>query len=127
MGDCAFAFGGHLLFSKYNSYGDGLNKIAILDPNATQFDAPIPGIKQMREILVALGCTSNGGLLPVREWCINAGAVNPATASVFASSEDGRIYRWNLAANSLDESLPLAQAIGEPYVPASVGPDGGVY
>ena len=63
----------------------------------------------------------------VREWCINTAAVNPATNSVFTPSEDGHIYRWNLATNSLAQAARLTPGIGEPYVPTVIGPDGTVY
>ena len=63
----------------------------------------------------------------VREWCINTAAVNPATNSIFTPSEDGHIYRWNLATNSLSQAVELTKGIGEPYVPTIIGPDGIVY
>jgi hypothetical protein len=63
----------------------------------------------------------------VREWCINTAAVNPATKSVFTPSEDGHVYRWDLAANCLTESATLSPGIGEPYVPTVLGPDGTIY
>jgi hypothetical protein len=127
----------YLLFTKYNNYaghpGDGINCVALLDPNAAQTD-PIPaghGLREMREIATVAGCTpDNQGLtypFATREWCINTAAVNPATHSVFAPSEDGRIYRWDLAANCLSESLALGPGLGEPYVPTVIGPDGTVY
>ncbi|HYV30482.1 MAG TPA: Ig-like domain-containing protein, partial [Candidatus Binatia bacterium] len=63
----------------------------------------------------------------VREWCINTAAVNPATRSVFAPCEDGRIYRWDLAANSVTETFALGPGVGKPYVPTVVGPEGAIY
>jgi hypothetical protein len=131
----------YLLFSKYNNYagGDGnaINRIALLDPNVTQTD-PHPsanGLSEMREVLTAIGCTpdeeyitaTNPLPFAVREWCINTAAVNPATKSVFAPSEDGHLYRWNLASNALDEVVALDPGVGEPYVPTVIGPDGTVY
>lgn len=129
----------YLLFSKYNNYatadGNGINRIALLDPNLPQTD-PHPSadrISEMREIFTAIGCTPDSGEITtntpfaVREWCINTAAVNPATKSVFAPSEDGHLYRWNLAANSLDEVVTLDPGVGEPYVPTAIGPDGTVY
>jgi hypothetical protein len=130
----------YLLFSKYNNYatfggGDGINRIALLDPNAKQVDphGSSQGLSEMREILTVMGGTPDeeryGDQFPyaVREWCINTGAVNPATKSVFAPSEDGRIYRWNVEANSISETLLLGPGIGSPYVPTAIGPDGAVY
>jgi Calx-beta domain/Bacterial Ig-like domain (group 3) len=127
----------YLLFCKYNEYpvgdGTGVNRVAILDPNATQID-PHPavlGLVEMREVLTAIGPTpdpdSAGFPNAVKEYCINAPAVNPATSSVFFDSEDGHLYRWNLLTNSLDQAITLNQGIGQPYVPTVIGPDGTVY
>ena len=130
----------YLIFSKYNNYagfgdGDGVNRIALLDPNATQID-PHPsaeGLVEMREVFTVIGATPDANALStdfpyaVREWCINTAAVNPATNSIFTPSEDGHIYRWNLATNSLSQAVTLNQGIGEPYVPTVIGPDGIVY
>jgi hypothetical protein len=129
----------YLLFCKYNNYpfadGDGVNRVALLDPNATQIDphTSAPGLVEMREVLTVIGPTPDVGAdlmtfpLAVREWCINAAAVNPSTNSVFFTSEDGRSYRWNLATNTLDQSVILNPGIGQPYVPTVIGPDGTVY
>ena len=46
---------------------------------------------------------------------------------MFFDSEDGRLYRWNLATNSLDQAVALNQGLGQPYVPSVMGPDGTVY
>jgi hypothetical protein len=130
----------YLLFTKYNNYagnadGDGINRFALLDPNATQVD-PHPTanrLLEMREVMTIIGCTpdseyySTAHPYAVREWCINAAAVNPATSSVFSPSEDGRIYRWDLAANALRETMVLGSGVGEPYVPTIIGPDGMVF
>jgi hypothetical protein len=125
----------YLLFSKYNNYynagtdGDGINKIAILDPNVAQLDphAFSAGLAEMREVLVVVGCTTDGIYPSVREWCINAAAVDPANRSVYMPSEDGRLYRWDLSLNSLSEAINLPLAIGEPYVPVTIAPDGTIY
>jgi hypothetical protein len=120
----------YLLMSKYNNYadvgGDGKNKIAILDPNATEID-PISGITAMKEVLTILGPTPNSGLPGVREWCINSAAVDPATKSVIANSEDGHVYRWDLTSNTLSQSIVLTSGIGEAYTPTAIGVDGTVY
>ena len=136
------AYGGsstYLLFCKYNDYafadGTGINRVALLDPNATQIDphSSAAGLVEMREVLTVNGPTPDPGpdhnTFPyaVKEWCINAPAVNPATKSVFFTSEDGRSYRWNLVTNGLDQAVVLTQGIGEPYVPTVIGPDGTVY
>lgn len=127
----------YLLFAKYNNYayqdGDGVNRIAILDPNATQTDphTSAPGLVEMREVLTVIGPTrddENPAIpLAVREWCINAPAIDSAHQSVLVPSEDGHIYRWNLADNSLTETLPLSNGVGQPYVPTVIGPDGTIY
>ena len=55
----------------------------------------------MREVHTVIGCTPDSGgasslyAYAVREWCINAAAVNPATKSIFVPSEDGRL-QWPL-------------------------------
>ncbi len=132
----------YLLFAKYNNYpyndgtdGDGVNRVALLDPNATQLD-PHPtavGLVEMREVLTVIAPTPDPDARPPtfpfagKEWCINAPAVNPATNSVFFTSEDGHSYRWNLATNSLSQTIALTPGILEPYVPTVIGPDGTVY
>jgi hypothetical protein len=135
----------YLLFSKYNNYssvetggtgGNGVNQIAILDPYATQTDNRndgSPPIQVMREVLTANGPTPDPGNISsatpeaVHEWCINTAAVDPATDSIFTPSEDGNVYRWNLATDTLDETINLSAGLGEAYVPTVIGPDGTVY
>jgi len=132
----------YLLFTKYNNYadggndnGDGVNRIALLDPNATEVDAHASsnGMLIMREVLTAIGPTVDAALrnssfpYAVREWCINTAAVNPATNSVYIPSEDGRMYSWNLTSNSLTQWVQLGAGIGQPYVPTVIGPDGTVF
>ncbi|MBI3411311.1 MAG: Ig-like domain repeat protein [Planctomycetes bacterium] len=129
----------YLIFAKYNHYtfgADGINKVALLDPNATEPDPSgasdgYPTV--MREVFTIIGPTPDSDQNPatypnaVREWCINTSAVNPATNSIFFDSEDGRVYRWNLATNQLSQQKALTPGIGEPYVPTVIGPDGVVY
>ena len=132
----------YLLFCKYHNYdtgggssdgGDEINTVAILDPeDETQIDwhPQAAGMVEMREVLTMIGPTANAEVVDlnsVREWCVNATAVNPATDSVSFNSEDGRTYRWNLTQNSLSECLVLTTGFGVPYVPAFIGPDGTVY
>jgi hypothetical protein len=129
----------YLLFCKYNNYafsdGNGVNRLAILDPNATQLDphSSASGLVEMREVLTLIGPTPDqdnySSTFPyaVREWCINTAAVNPATNSIFVPNEDGRLYRWNLADNSFAQEVALTAGIGAPYVPVLIGPDGTVY
>ena len=71
---------------------------------------------------------ANTVVVPVREWCINTAAVDPATGSVLVNSEDGILYRWNLATNTFTESIALqATGTAEAYTPTLIGPDGTVY
>jgi len=128
----------YLIFAKYNNYafadGDGVNRIALLDPNSTQVDphASANGLVVMREVLTMISPTpdpsSVSATFPdaVREWCINTAAVNPATNSIFTPNEDGFMYRWNLQTNSLSQALKLTKGFLEPYVPTVVGPDGSI-
>ena len=119
--------------SKYNNYvehnGAGQNMIAILDPNAPTTDnqrANTTGATIMQTVLTQLGPTPSpeGG---VYEWCDNNAVVDPATDSVLVTSEDGHLYRWNLATNTLTESITLGGGLGEAYTPTLIGPDGTVF
>jgi hypothetical protein len=132
----------YLIFSKYNNYagadgGDGVNKVAILDPYDTEVE-PHPssnGLLVMREVMTIAGVTPDPEFRPpngnfpdaVREWCINAAAVDPATHSVIVNSEDGMNYRWDLNTNTLSEVITLTPGIGEAYTPTVIGVDGTVY
>jgi Bacterial Ig-like domain (group 3)/RTX calcium-binding nonapeptide repeat (4 copies) len=124
----------YLVMTKYNNYanyGDGVNKIAILDPNTTMVD-PITGRTVMNEVLTHAGVTPDADFIAthpnaVREWCINTAVVDPATKSVLVNNEDGRFYRWDLTTNSFTESITLTAGIGEAYTPTLIGADGAVY
>jgi uncharacterized repeat protein (TIGR01451 family) len=124
----------YVLMTKYNNYagsgGDGVNKIAILDPNAAMVD-PVTGATVMKEVLTIAGVTHDDDFPnnpnAVREWCINTAVVDPFTKSVLANSEDGRLYRWDLAGNAFPEAITLTPGIGEAYTPTLIGPDGTVY
>jgi hypothetical protein len=125
----------YLLMTKYNNYaslgGDGVNKLAILDPNDTQTDART-GATVMKEILTIAGPTPDAEFIAtfpnaVREWCINTAVVDPATDSVLANSEDGKLYRWDLASNTFSQVITLTPGIGEAYTPTLIGADGMVY
>lgn len=63
----------------------------------------------------------------MREWCINTAAVDPSTKSVFANSEDGNLYRWDLTSNKFTQVVTLTGGLGEAYTPTVVGTDGTVY
>ncbi len=123
----------YLLMTKYNDYcgvgtGTGLNKIAILDPNATEPDPIFPNTLVMNEVLTHLGVTQDpdcpGGY---KEWCINTAAVDPFSESVLANSEDGNLYRWDLATNTFPQVVTLSTGIGEAYTPTAIGADGTAY
>ncbi|HEU4590039.1 MAG TPA: hypothetical protein VFS13_03950 [Steroidobacteraceae bacterium] len=122
----------YLLATKYNNYagsgtGDGLNRMALLDPAAAHTD-PISGVQTMAEVFTILGPTADadhpGG---VREWCVNTAAFDPATRSMLVNNEDGYMYRWNLETNTLSERLRFNNGLGQSYTPTAVGADGTVY
>ena len=122
----------YLLMAKYNNYlgagtGNGVNRIAVLDPNASQLD-PISGRTVMREVLTIAGVTFEAGsTTAVREWCINTAAVDPMTHSVLANSEDGYLYRWDLRTNTFTQRIRLTTGIGQAYTATAIGADGAVY
>lgn len=132
----------YLIFTKYNNYyfsgggndgGDGSNGIAILDPNDTEveYHHPEQNILVMKRALYKVGPTPDWDYptvpTAVREWCINYGAVDPATQSVIVNSSDGKFYRWYLPTNSLIEPLTLTSGIGQPYTMTVIGVDGSMY
>lgn len=124
----------YLVMTKYNDYagigGTGANRMAVLDPNDSTVD-PIAGIPVMREILTVVGPTPDWDFPAVptarREWCFNTAVVDPVTRAVFANSADGGVYRWDLATNTLSQSVGLTSGIGEAYTPTMIGPDGTLY
>jgi hypothetical protein len=129
----------YLIFTKYNNYaftedGDGINRIAILDPNATMVD-PHPssdGLLVMNVVMSIVGPTPDLDAQffypnAVKEWCINTAAVDPFTDSILANSEDGNLYRWDLRTNTFSQSINLAPPLAEAYTPTAIGPDGTVY
>jgi hypothetical protein len=122
----------YLLMTKYNNYkdigtGNGVNKIAILDPNASEADPIIPSVEVMKEVITKTGLTPDPTLPAVREWCINTAAVDPITKSILANSEDGKLYRWDLTTNRFSEKMTLSSGIAEAYTPTVIGPDGTAY
>lgn len=124
----------YLLLSKYNNYveggGDGVNKVAVLDPSATQAD-PITGTTVMREVMTRAGPTPDtehpSSPNAVREWCINSAAVDRRGHSGMVNSEDGKLYRWDFNTNTLTEAMTLTSGLGQAYTPTIIGPDGTVY
>jgi hypothetical protein len=118
----------YLVMTKYNNYfgaGAGLNRIAVLDPKASETD-PISSKPIMNEAITILGPTPDGEG-GVAEWCINTAAVDPATSSILVNSEDGILYRWSLATNSFTQRLRLSNGLGQAYTPTAIGADGAVY
>src|SRR5580704_15915230 len=130
----------YLLVSSYNDSvgqvdGQGVNKVALLDPTATETDshASSNGLSVMREILDATSPTpdaaNQNSTFPsaVLPWLGNAFAVNAATKTVILPSSDGNLYRWNVSTNSLSQFLNLGTAGGQQNVPTVIGPDGSTY
>ena len=123
----------YLLAVKYNNYegvgsGDGLNRLAVLDPKATQADPVVPRVTVMREVLTILAPTLEGTSTTARtEWCINTMAVDPQRKSVLANNEDGVMYRWDLSTNTLSQKIKLTSGLGQAYTPTLIGADGAVY
>jgi len=120
--------------TKYNNYvgignGDGQNRIAILDPNVSQADkyglysTPATVMKEVQTQLGPSG-SPEGGLY---EWCINSSVVDTKNGAVYAGSEAGKMFRWDLATNTLSQTLTLNAPRPEPYTPSEVGPDGTLY
>lgn len=125
----------YLVLTKYNNYagagGDGVNKVAVLDPNGGQSDA-IAGITVMKEVITVVGPTPDLQFRPafpnaVREWCINSAAIDPFSMSALVNNEDGVLYRWDFTMNALTESIVLTPGVGEAYTPTLIGVDGTVY
>jgi len=123
----------YLLMTKYNNYaeggGDGVNKFAILDPNASMID-PISGATVMAEVLTVTAPTPDDDARDaqhpdaVKEWCINTGVVDPQTRSAVINNEDGFLYRWDFTTNTLAARVQLSAGLFEAYTPTLVGPDG---
>lgn len=122
----------YLLLTKYNNYastgGNGINQVALIDPFASQTDLYGTSVKVMKEVIAVSGVTpDDSGPPAVREWCINAAAIDPFTKSAIVNSEDGIVYRWDFTTNTLSQHVSLTSGRGEAYTPTLVGPDGTVY
>lgn len=125
--------GSYLIMSKYNNYydcgsGDGHNRIAILDPRATQQDE-YSTATVMKEVETILDPHQVQGEPQgaVYEWCINSAVVDRKNKSVIANAEDGYSYRWDLPTNTLSQTLQLNNPLGEAYTSTLIGPDGTIY
>ena len=126
----------YLILVKYNNYagqgtGNGVNKLAVLDPNASQQDEySTTPVQVMREVLTVTGPTAepqNEFPNAVREWCINTAAIDPAGKSALVNSEDGVVYRWDFTTNTLTQHVRLTSGLGEAYTPTVIGADGTVF
>ncbi|MGH3375355.1 MAG: hypothetical protein ACRDP6_11495 [Actinoallomurus sp.] len=124
----------YLLVSKYNNYlgigphGNGHNHVAVLDPRVSQKD-PYANTRVMKAVQTVLSPVHEPGTPAGAryEWCINSAAVDPADGSVIVNSEDGTLYRWDLASNTLAGRIHLNPPRPEAYTPTLIGPDGTVY
>ncbi len=126
----------YLILTKYNNYadygiGDGVNKIAVLDPNSPMGDeyADTP-VQVMREVITIAGVTPDPNSdLPtaVREWCINTAAIDVPGKAAIVNNEDGVVYRWDFTTNTFTERQVLTAGRGEAYTPTVIGPDGTSY
>jgi hypothetical protein len=126
----------YLILTKYNNYagvgtGDGVNKVAVLDPNASMPDeyATAP-VTVMKEVITVKGVTAvEDPAYPnaVKEWCVNTTAIDPFNKSAIINSEDGAVYRWDFTTNSLSQKVVLTSGRGEAYTPTAIGPDGAIY
>lgn len=124
----------YLLVSKYNNYyglgphGNGHNRVAVLDPRAGQTD-PYADTRVMKAVQTILSPVHHPGEPAGAryEWCINSAVADPADDSVIANNEDGTLYRWDLASNTLAEKIHLNRPQPEAYTPTIIGPDGTVY
>jgi hypothetical protein len=121
----------YLILTKYNNYagigsGDGLNRVALLDPNAMMID-PVTGATVMNVVATVDGPTPDGPAPEVREWCINSAAIDLVGKAAMVNSEDGKLYRWDFTTNTLSEAITLTPGVAEAYTPTLIGPDGTVY
>lgn len=127
----------YLLLVKYNNYagfgtGDGVNRVALLDPNTLQKDA-INGINVMKEVRTVIGPTPDpnhqGPDFPnaVWEWCVNSTVIDTTNKSALINSEDGFLYRWSFVTNTITEGVLLDGPRGQAYTPTLSGPTGIVY
>jgi hypothetical protein len=102
--------------------------MAVLDPGSSQQD-PYANVRTMKAVETILSPVHVPGEPRGSryEWCINSAVVDIADDSVIANSEDGMLYRWDLATNTLAEKILLNKPYSEPYTPTIIGPDGTVY
>ena len=102
--------------------------MAVLDPRSTQKD-PYANVRVMKAVQTIRSPVHVPGR-PAGdryEWCINSAVADTADDSVILNNEDGTLYRWDLATNTLAEKIRLNAPRPEPYTPTVIGPDGTVY
>jgi len=97
----------YLLFTRYQ------DRIAVLDPHTPMTD-PITGAMVTREVLAIV------------QPGVNSSVIDPFSASAIAT-EDGAIYRWDIAGNSLLQRVTLSGAAGEADTSMAIGADGMAY
>ena len=125
----------YLILTKYNNYsgigtGNGVNQIAVLDPNGAMTDEYCPSscsatpVTVMSEVITV---TTSQGQEASAEWCINTAVIDPFTQAAIINSEDGSVYRWDFPSNSLLQTVALTTGRGEAYTPTAIGVDGTVY
>ena len=125
----------YLVMTNYNDYaklrGSGVSQLAILDPTFPAKDLDT-GATVMREVTTTQNPTPDPEFvsrLPRarREWSVTSAVLDPATTSIIAGSEDGRLYRWNLTTATIEQSITLGPGGNQSYSPTVIGPDGTVY
>lgn len=127
----------YLLLTKYNNYadftyGDGRNKVAVIDPFVSQTDPYSPTVQTMKEVMTMLGPTPDTVAHPtkpnaVKEWCINTAAIDPISKAAMVNSEDGVLYWWDFVSGTFTQQIRLTAGVAESYTPTVIGPDGTVY
>ena len=85
-------------------------------PRSSQKD-PYADTRVMKAVQTILSPEHEPGEPPGTryEWCINSAVVDPAADSVIVNSEDGTLYRWDLATNTLAERIHLNRPRPEAY------------
>ena len=118
------------LTTRYRYFGDGRAQLWD-DPSTYIGDGTVVHSRTYEwphPLSEILGPTFESGTSgPVKEWCINTAAVDPATKSILVNSEDGYLYRWDLVAMKLSQKIQLTSGVGEAYTPTAIGADGAVY
>jgi hypothetical protein len=125
----------YLIMTRYNDDvahgGTGVNKLAILDPAATQTDA-VTGKTVMKEVSTIAGPTAdttNTTAHPgaAKAWSVGSAVVDPATNSVIANSEDGVLYRWDVKTNTLTQNIRLTPGKAQVPTVTAIAPDGTLF